>query len=692
MLDKIRKQLRSEGTESPNVSTSQTAVYGLGGTGKSQLAIEYAWRWAWDYTGVLWLRCETAQALDADLDALVDDLELLQSGQSRERAKVIEAVRKHLSQNPGWLMIIDNAADPFATQEVVPRSGGHVLITSRYAAWGSLADPISVGVWEPEEAIEFLSRRLAVKHGQWTAEEEAAAHELAKEFGYLPLALEHAVAYCEQKGLGLAGYLDRFQEHRLKLFAPHRFDGNHRETIATTWSLSIAVASRKHPGAATLLNLAAFLDADRIPIDIILQHNRAYLPNVLAKTVGDPLAFDDATAELLRYSLVSVEAGNTGRVLSLHRLVQEVVRERLRDGDNALSSSDAERSDQTFSLSLDVDETNHWITTALQVVAQAFPERSHEIGSWPVCRQLAPHAAAILSHAEPLEIDPTMTSLLLHRLGAYALGRAEYASAGVLFERALVIRESALGPEHPDTASTINDLGELNRHQGRYEQAEPLYQRALAIRKKALGPEHPDTAESLNNLALLYAMAQRYEEAEPLYRRALSIWEEALGAQHTLTGLCLNNLAALYTRQKRHDEAEPLYQRALAIREDLLGSQHPDTAQSLNNLAMLYYAKGDYERAEPLFRRSLAIREGTLGTEHPITARGIKNLAQLYLKLGRYDDAEPLCRRALSILEKTVGPDHPDTRAAGESLMELLRSRHQDFRHLTVRDERFDNS
>ena len=239
----------------------------------------------------------------------------------------------------------------------------------------------------------------------------------------------------------------------------------------------------------------------------------------------------------------------------------------------------------------------------------------------------------------------------------YYSGR--YEEAIPYAERALQIREKALGKEHPEVASSLNNLAALYKATGRYAEAEPLYVRALQIREKALGKEHPHVAASLNNLAILYYATGRYAEAEPLYVRSLRITEKALGKDHPDVATSLNNLAELYRDTGRYAEAEPLYQQALQIQEKALGKEHPDLAQSLNNLALLYKATGRYAEAEPLLQRALEINEKALGKEHPHVAQSLNNLAQLYWATGRYAEAEPLQKRALAIWEKALGKEHP---------------------------------
>jgi CHAT domain-containing protein/Tfp pilus assembly protein PilF len=247
-----------------------------------------------------------------------------------------------------------------------------------------------------------------------------------------------------------------------------------------------------------------------------------------------------------------------------------------------------------------------------------------------------------------------------------ALGR--YGQAEPLYKRALAIQEKALGPDHPDVAISLNFLAMLYHNQGRYPDAEPFYKRALAIREKALGPDHPDVAQSLNNLGGVYQALGRYADAERLWRRALAIREKALGPEHPEVANSLNSLALLYNSLGRYTEAEPLCRRALAIVEKALGSDHPIVAVVLNNLGGIYQALGRYADAEPLWTRALVIREKALGPEHPDTAQSLNNLAMLYHNQGRYADAEPLYRRSLAIREKALGADHPDVAASLNNL------------------------
>ncbi|MGB7378739.1 MAG: CHAT domain-containing tetratricopeptide repeat protein, partial [Rivularia sp. (in: cyanobacteria)] len=248
----------------------------------------------------------------------------------------------------------------------------------------------------------------------------------------------------------------------------------------------------------------------------------------------------------------------------------------------------------------------------------------------------------------------------LNNLAALYYSQGNYTKAEPLYERALAIDEKVQGKEHPDVATSLNNLAQLYQLQGNYIKAEPFYLRSLAIFEKVLGKEHPYVATSLNNLALLYKSQGSYTKAEPLYLRSLAIKEKVVGKEHPSIATSLNNLGGLYRLQGNYTKAEPLYLRSLAIKEKVVGKEHPDVAQSLNNLAVLYGLQGNYTKAEPLYLRSLAIFEKVLGKEHPDVATSLDNLALFYKSQGNYTKAEPLYLRSLAINEKALGREHPN--------------------------------
>ena len=408
------------------------AVHGLGGVGKTQLAIEYAYRYANHYSLIWWVRSETPESLNADWEALARRMNLVSQEDRLEQGQVIEIVRGALERRTEWLLVFDNAPNPDAIESYIPHgSAGHVVVTSRYSAWGRLARPLPVGVWEPRESVDFLLKRT----GQ---EDEAAAGQLAEELGYLPLALEQAAAYIEHAARSLAGYLGLFRERKLALFKPGTSGSDETVTVATTWDISFEQARRDSSAAVDLLRLCAFLGPDDIPMEVIIQ-GIEHIPQPLSAALQNPLELDKAIIALRNYSLVEVDEPEPDEQrLSIHRLVQAVTFDRLSE-----------------------EQRKEWAVAALEVVNKAFPFDADDARTWPVCAQLGAHAVQAVKHAEKLQVGMESTARLLNQLGTYSYGRAQLDQAKDYFERALAIYEKVYGPEHPDVAREAANIGTI---------------------------------------------------------------------------------------------------------------------------------------------------------------------------------------------------------------------------------------
>lgn len=262
----------------------------------------------------------------------------------------------------------------------------------------------------------------------------------------------------------------------------------------------------------------------------------------------------------------------------------------------------------------------------------------------------------------------------LNLLGELHQVQGDFARAESLLLRGLAVREAALGNNHLNVAQSLNALATLYKVQGFYDRAVPLCERGLAIREAALGKKHPEVAQSLNTLANLLRAQGMYGRAEPLYLRALAIREEVFGGNHSTLVGSFNNLASLYYEQGMYGRAAPLYEQALAVADGALGPSHPTTGLVLNNLGNVYRAQGLYSRAEPLYTRALAITEETFGEKHLGVAKVLSNLASLFLEQGLPGRAEPLCERAIPIAEAAVGKNHPEVGASINILANIYRA------------------
>ena len=616
LLEVLYQKLTTEHT-----TTLTQAITGLGGIGKTQTAIEYAYRHRKDYRIIWWLRAEELITLAADYAQLAIQLNLPEH-EATEQAIQIQAVRNWLERHMGWLLIFDNAEERHEIRPYVPQIGhGQVLITSRNPIWDGLGTTLPVEVMQPQEALAFLDKRTDDPDPQ-------AAATLAKTLGYLPLALEQAAAYIRENSISLDQYQTLFQEHHTKLLQHDYLATEYPDTVATTWEVSFQKVQKTAPAAADLLNLCAFLAPEAIFLDMITEGGD-YVPKRLAKIITDPLALNKLISLLLHYSLIQRE-GNT---ITVHRLVQSVLRDRL--------NSTVQR---------------RWAKRAVQIVNQAFPVP--EFTTWSQCKQLLSHAQICTRWIQKWNLMSKKAGVLLGKMGVYFYNRAAYAESEPLYQQARTIYEKVLGPDHLDLATTLNNLARLYVAQDRYAEAESLYQQAITIKEKAFGSDHPELAITLDNLGQLYYRQYRYAEAKLLYQRALVIYEGTPELNHPSLGISLNNLAKLYTDQGCYTKAEPLYQRALMIEEKILGPDHPELATTLGNLAILYVKQDRYADAESLYQRALTIKRRALGPDHPELATTLNNLALLYANQARYADAEPLFHQALAIYKKVLGPDH----------------------------------
>jgi tetratricopeptide (TPR) repeat protein len=566
-------------------------------------------------------------------------------------AAVMERLRH---DGEGILLIYDNATDAKAIEPCLPRGGqARVLVTSNAHAWRGVAEPIEIRLWPKTIGADYLIART----GRTT--ERAAAEALSEALGGLPLAHEQAAAYCERLDISFAEYRKRFEAAPGRLLddARHAPAGYHDGlTVAKTFALAIDEAASLHPAAEPLIVHAALLAPEPIPLFLFAEAREQFGEPLAAALAGDGL--DEAVAALRAFALVDREAivdernaAITTDAIRLHRLVREV----------AAARWEGERHDQSQRV----------LAAALAAV---YPDDGYDNPtSWPRCALLTPHLLAICEMETADDAASARYAGLLNNAGCYFYGRAAYASARPLLERALAIHEKVRGPEHTDTAMNLNNLASLLKAQGEFAAARPLFERALTIREKVRGPEHTDTATNLNNLASLLQAQGKFAAARPLYERALAIREKAFGPEHPDTAESLHNFAYLLQDQGEFAAARPLYERALAIREKACGPEHPDTAFSLNNLAILLRVQGDSAAARPLYERALAIRERVLGPEHADTATSLNNLALSLQGVGDLAGARSLLERALAIGEKVLGPEHPDTATSLSNLARLLR-------------------
>ncbi len=520
------------------------AAVGMGGIGKTTLAKRYVRQHRSDYPcGIWWL---SATGLVSDVVGYAGKsvgLEELSPSLSEE-----EVVQHYLgrweSLFPGRkLLVIDDVGEYKDVKGFLPRQGAfQVLMTTRVRMQRPVTC-LALEVLEAEAAIELL-RQLMEDEGRFEVE---AARELCDWLGYLPLGIELVGRYLAEGSGSIASVLAQLKEKALAAgpIATVADEMDYGRNVEAAIDLSWRTLDGQAQQVALLVGLFALAP---VAADWVV----AGLPDWDEGAVRDCL-----DRQLVKRSLLS--RGEEG--YRLHGLVRAFLQGKLQ---GKLAGPDG--AEQALGL-------QRGFAMAIVGIAQTIPQtvtvaqRARVTGAVPHLEEVAARWTAVLDG-----IDKLWCCIGLAR---FYESLSLWMEAERCRKRSLAISEQQLGPDHPDTALSLNNLAELYRSQGRYGEAEPLYGRSLAIWEQQLGPDHPTTAISLNNLATLYYSQGRYGEAEPLYVRSLAIYESQLGPGHPATATSLNNLAELYRSQGRYGEAEPLYGRSLEISKAELGDRHP---------------------------------------------------------------------------------------------------------------------
>jgi tetratricopeptide (TPR) repeat protein len=649
------------------------ALHGLGGVGKTRLAVEYAWRYEQEYSALLFVSGDTPQTLGSNIAQLAGPLAIELPADVKQDA-AMAAVLGWLERNQNWFLIIDNLDTPeaaLAAQQMLARlKAGHVVLT-RIGQWHPYVEPFELDVLPTADGKAFLLESTQGRRRRLPSD-DADADALAEELGGLALALEQSAAYIRKRRISFSRYLGEWRSHKPEVQVWHDpLLMPYPKSVAVTWETTLLQLGA---GEIALLRMLSFFAPDPIPM-WLLEHERApplwqeavtWVTDEFvaaaghgtrgAGPVGDTMppadqadAWRDALAQLADFSLARWNA-DAGTV-TVHRVLQEIVRTRLLPGRKSV-----------------------WLLGALRLLDAVAPDTPDDVRTWPRWNLLQPHVAhaSAAGEAEGIALP---TSGLMNGLAELLYAKALHAQAEPLMRRALAIDEASFGPEHPQVASDLSNLAQLLQATNRLTEAEPLMQRALKIDTAHFGPEHPKVAIRLNNLARLFHATNRLAEAEPLMRHALAIDESRFGPRHPKVAIRLNNLARLLQDTSRLAQAEPLMRRAIEIDEATMGPESPEVATDLINLARVLQASNRLTEAEPLIRRASAIDETCFGPHHPEVATDSMNLALLLQATHRAAEARPLMRRAVEILQhfrRTTGHDHPNFKMACAHYAALL--------------------
>lgn len=610
------------------------ALSGLGGVGKTQIALEYAYRFRHEYHAILWARAETRAMLTTDFMSIAEVLDLAEKAHQDQQV-VIEAVRRWLSEHADWLLILDNVEDINLARDFLPLDvKGHVLLTTQAQSVGTIAQRIDVEPMEQVEGILLLLRRAKLLASDASLQEadEALCREAQKLYQLmdgLPLALDQAGAYIEEAQCSLAEFLMLFQAHIVQILDEQDAHSDHLIPVTKTFALAFEKIRHSHPAAAEVLTACAFLAPDAIPEELLIQ-GAALLSPLLQPIAANPLQWNAMLKVPLMYSLLYRSAQS--KTFSMHRLVQAVLREHL-----------------------DEETQRQWVQRITRLINGILPD-GEDGTTWTAWRRYLPHVLQCSALIDRWSIVIPEAGRVLLQTGIYLREHARYGDAMPLLQQALAQHQQLFGESHPQTAACLVALAGLCTRQGDFAQAEALYQQALAIQEQALGPEHLDVAENLSGLGELFLMQRKYSQAEVCFTRTLHIREPLLPPDHIKVAEGYNNLAVLYEAQGKYTQSEEYHLKVLHIWECILEPDHLYLAISLNNLGCVYRSQGKYQQSESFFSRALSIYEQAMGANNNYVVDTLTALASLSLFQANYAQARSLLQRAIDICDQLGEP------------------------------------
>lgn len=628
-LNQLHQQLLS------NQRIAITALEGMGGIGKTELAWEYAQRSLSKNRfpgGVCWLRSRDQKIATQIVDFSKSHLGMKPPDDLEAKAQVSFIWQRWPKGEV--LIVVDDVTDYDAIAPFLPLVNPRfkVLITTRID-FGCSVRSFCLEVLDEESALELL-KELAGKKRIHTQLEKAKV--LCAWVGNLPLGLELLGRYlANDEDLYIQDLLPELESMRLNTEALLEVENGMTAQLGVAAALEL---SWKHLNStekklACLLGMFAISPIQWVQVESCLKESTK---KELART---------RNIGLLKRNLIKrVENGS----YQLHQIVQEFFRIKL----NQLL-------DKGYKLK------TSFCTGMIEVAKEI--DVNPKIKQIEEIRSSIPHLEEISKHwIDYLDSDEIIS--LYGGISRFYEGQGNYGLSLPWKVKCLKQNRKILGNEHPDIATNLNELAILYYHLGRYEEAKTHVVQALQMRKKLLGNTHPDVACTLNDQANLFFRQGHFEEAEPLYIQALNIDLVSLGNNHPNVASRLNNLGELYRSQERYEEAELLLLQALKLSKKLLGEEHPSVAISLNSLAALYRIKGQLEKAESIYFQSLEISQKLLGDKHPNVASSLNNLGELYRYQERYEEAECVLDKALKVAEEVFNDRHPDTLAIKNNL------------------------
>ncbi len=632
--EEVFEKLAGTLTQHGQATVLPTALHGLGGIGKSQLAAEYARRYQSHYQLIWWIPSNEEASIRRSLVSLARRLKVEESQDAQITVDTVLDTLRLGRPYPDWLLIFDDAQDPAMVRKYMPSGPGQVLISSRNNSWRSSATALELDVFRPEESRDFLARR-------WSDLDDAQANALADRLGHLPLALEQAAAVHNETGMPLDEYL------RLLDASPARIlsEGEATEypiSVAETWQLAFRKLSERSPAAAQLLEICAFLSSNPISVPMLARGRGATLPSPLAEVMRDDMKMRGAVRDIGRYALAQLDPSRD--FISIHMLVRAVLRD-----------------------SMDDEQRGATERSAHELLALANPGQPENRVTRAELAQIAPH---VKSSGVLYSDDPHVRRVVLD-IARYYFVTGDYAASESLAAEAVENWRGRLGADDEMTLVACFDLGNARRALGDYRGAREVNQDTLERMARVLTPDHEYTLRVANSSGADLRLLGEFERAKTIDETNLARCKATLGEEDPLTLRVANNLAVDFRLLGRYRAALKLDEETYQRRQVVLGENNPEVLASAVNLARDFAGVGEYQEALKLAQNTQSRYRALAGHAYMLLAR--RNLAIILRFTGSYaaslDEAMAISDR----IRREYGPRHEHAMSAALTLFNTLR-------------------